>query len=352
MTTFQLFSGNSVRDSKNDTLTPISMTEVFRKIAAPEPALSELVNKLRIMYTIDKRKYADMKVHLPYIIAASFKSHIRNTSNFEKIDGFFIDLDELPSHGIDPATLTDSLKNDERIVLLFRSPGGYGLKLLFQLANPIYNTKQFTDFYKAFTLRFARQYQLEKVLDFKTSDVTRICFLSVDHHAYMNTAVTLVEVSDYITTDPHCFTDDVGENISFPEVEPKEQNTIDSPVKSDSIIPRQVMHDISKLLSPNPAVIKQPKSYYVPPQLDRIEGYLEPILQEQDIRIAEAKPIQYGKQLRFISGNSFAEINIFFGKNGFSIVKTTRKGYDPTLCNHVLNVLSSCLIYAGSKSTV
>ncbi len=350
MTNFQLFSGQSIRDSKNATLSPITLDQVFTKITRPDSDLTDLVNKLRVMYTIDKRKYADMKLRLPYIIPANFKGNIRNVANFTTIRGFFIDLDDLPAHGLDPDVLTATLKSDERVALLFKSPGGYGLKLLFMFREPLNNSKQFTDFYKSFALRFSRQYQLEKVMDFKTSDVTRICFLSVDYNAHLNVNAKTIDIRDYISTDLDLYEetseimDKSVEQIN--KINPVEASTIHEPS-----VPVQVMKDISRLLSPNPQAIKLPKAYYVPPQLDRIEELLRPALQQQGISIETSKPIQYGKQIRFKTTDAFAEINIFYGKSGFSLVSTTRKGYNPHFSNQVLKLLSSYLIYSAALST-
>lgn len=44
-----------------------------------------------------------------------------------------------------------------------------------------------------------------------------------------------------------------------------------------------------------------------------------------------ANPIHYGKQLRVGMDNLWAEVNLFYGKKGFTVVKTTKTGSTPEL---------------------
>ena len=44
--------------------------------------------------------------------------------------------------------------------------------------------------------------------------------------------------------------------------------------------------------------------------------------------LAEVINIQYGKKLRFRVGMRKAEINLFYGKRGFSVVQSPRTGTD------------------------
>jgi len=91
--------------------------------------------------------------------------------------------------------LKEKLKSDQRIGLMYTSPSGTGLKLVFSISEPLTNSKRFADFYLAFAGKFARQYELEKFVDFKTHDISRISFLNVDLMAYYNPAHIAVDAS-------------------------------------------------------------------------------------------------------------------------------------------------------------
>ena len=67
-------------------------------------------------------------------------------------------------------------------------------------------------FYKLFVHKFSVKYGLEQVVDTRTCDVTRACFLSADSEAYFNPEPELVVVDDYIKTD------DVAVNIGSTDI--------------------------------------------------------------------------------------------------------------------------------------
>lgn len=341
MTNFQLYFGQAVKNSKNDQLIEMSIEALISRIIEPDPQLSSLVSRLRVISSIDKRKYAEMKTSLPYFIPASFTGNIRNAQNFEKSTGFVIDLDDLPSAGLDPDKVFETLRNDARIIMLFRSPGGYGLKALFGFQQPILDTRIYTAFYKTFTLRFAREYQLEKVVDTSTSDAMRICFLSADPGAYCNINATKVIPGEYIA-------DSILEPIEPEDMDSLKVNRIDNNSTNQKEIKQrditgEVMREISKMLAANPKSIREPKNYYVPAELDRLEAVLESVLGGTNITIGLVNPIQYGKQVRFNNGDRFAEINFFYGKRGYSFVHTTRSGYDKVLMDELLRILGGAV---------
>lgn len=64
---------------------------------------------------------------------------------------------------------------------------------------------------------------------------------------------------------------------------------------------------------------------------------------QRDITITEIRNINYGKKLRFKIGFKQAEINLFFGKHGFTVVQSPRTGTDPDLNNLMAEVVESFL---------
>jgi hypothetical protein len=49
-------------------------------------------------------------------------------------------------------------------------------------------------------------------------------------------------------------------------------------------------------------------------------------VEQTGVILYEIINIQYGKKLRFKTGNRGAEINLFFGRRGFSVVQSPRCG--------------------------
>jgi len=232
---------------------------------------------------------------------------------------------------------------------MFRSPSGYGIKILFMLKHSISNTKHYSVFYKAFSLAFSKKYQLEKALDMVTSDATRVCFISADFNSYHNPRGIVVDESDYISPmEDVSLNENDSEMSEQPLISANSKNNGDDQIlvlEQESSIDKEVMYEISRLLSPNPSVIKKTKQHYIPPQLMNIESHLTSFLNEYGIELENSAPIQYGKQIRFRFKNSFSELNIFYGKNGYSIVKTTRKGFCPMLADRTLQLVGAALLH-------
>jgi hypothetical protein len=347
MTNFQLCFGKSVRQSKTDVLVTATLDQLAQRILHPEEEVTAQVNRLRVMYGIDRKKYSEMKTTLPYFIPAVFKHALRHSANFEAAYGLVIDLDDLPAAGLNPDDIFARLCKDERIALMFRSPGGYGLKIVFGLAAPIRDTFTFAAFYKAFSLRFSRTYQLEKVMDMTTSDATRVCFLSADVRAWFNPEAKPLVPEEYVSATA---TPDLIYQDPLPAVNDTAASANDVSGVSASphpVLPQEIMHEISTLLAANPASVRKPKQYYVPAQLDELESVLAEVLSAKQIVVEQVRPIQYGKQIIFKQGACFAEINFFFGKRGISMVPTTRSGHDPALKETLLHELS--IVFFGKE---
>ena len=54
--------------------------------------------------------------------------------------------------------------------------------------------------------------------------------------------------------------------------------------------------------------------------------------------------INYGKKMVFVINNIWAEINIFYGKKGFSVVKTPKHGSNSELADIVQKILCELLL--------
>ena len=61
------------------------------------------------------------------------------------------------------------------------------------------------------------------------------------------------------------------------------------------------------------------------------------------LRVAAITPISYGQCYRFELGRQFGEVNVFYGKRGYTLVKTTKSGSEPRLAEAGRALLSGLL---------
>ena len=62
------------------------------------------------------------------------------------------------------------------------------------------------------------------------------------------------------------------------------------------------------------------------------------------VEIYEIVSIQYGKKLQFRMGQKLAEVNLFYGKRGFSVVQSPRCGTSADLNELMSQLIDSFLI--------
>lgn len=301
-------------------LQPATLESVFHRLR-DDAALRDDTERLRRVKQLDAGAYSRLKVRLPFFCCGCFAGGLRRTEHFEQIEAWVLDVDKLSG---DAATLADwqaRLSADERVALLFRSPGGDGLKLVFRLDQPCTDTKAFTDAYKAFAFAFGEQYGLSKHIDFRTSDVTRVCFLAHDPHAYIN---PMADPIAWRSLAPEQTQPALVELFGAEAATPAETVATEKPGRSHAIHPDTYADILRKLQTrarPNPLK----RAVFVPEALERVVPAIEAALRAEGLTVAEVRDIQFGKQLRLECGNDAAEINLFYGKKGFSVVQVPKR---------------------------
>jgi hypothetical protein len=196
-------------------------------------------------------------------------------------------------------------------------------------------------FYKLFATDFSKQYALDQVIDTRTSDVTRACFISYDENAHYNPSVDVVDISAYVNTlNPH---EMFWEKKQIEKAE-KEQQTLEDkekPPKTD--VDSEVVQRIKEILLKTPPKLKKPPAY-VPEQLNEIIGELSNYICQTGVEIKEIVNISYGKKIRAKVGLKEAEINLFYGKRGFSVVQSPRTGTSAEMNRMLANLVESFLV--------
>lgn len=322
----------------DDPLQKVTVERIFLGIAEPKESLRKQVERLRMVRAMDGKQYARLKKQLPYFVCGNFHPPYRRKENFAAIECFIVDLDHFEEAGRDRREVAEKLKKDGRLMLQFTSPGGDGLKLLFMLAEKCFDPGLYAYFYKSFLQSLAREYGLEKVIDWRTHDVTRACFLSIDPEAYYNPIPDPVILGNYFdAADP-----DAQREVAQTQKEMREQAPL-TPAPKKEELSDEVLVQIKQKLNPNFRP-KKKRDAYVPPELIEVMPKVEKALEEVGIKLVSSESIQYGKKLRVAAGDHWAELNIFFGKKGFSVVKTTKSGSREELADMAHQILYEFLL--------
>lgn len=322
-----------------DVLRKVEEDYLYHAVLNPRPFVEARIRQLRAMCHIDPKQYAVQKRCLPYVVCGIFKPCYRRKENFAYAETFIIDIDKLSAKGIGMEALRGKMKEDDRVMMCFASPGGDGLKVMFRLRERCYDPGIYSIFYKAFLAAFSRQYSLEQVVDSHTSDVSRACFLSSDPDAYFNPGCVPVDLNAFAdTSNPAELFDmkrqqekEERENI---RAEKAAQENTGPEDPEDDILDR-----IKQRLNPKARKTAEQKNVFVPSRLEEIIGPLTEYVEETGLVVTEVINIQYGKKIRVKAGQKEAEINLFYGKRGFSVVKSPRCGTNGELNEAVANLI-------------
>jgi translation elongation factor EF-1beta len=321
MTNSIIYSGANVTLSNQEILSAISFDELLGKIKSCNELKNE-IDRLRKVYAVDKTAYNNVKKRLPYFCCASFSGNVRKSENFISIKHFVIDIDKIKNKE-ELEEIKSKLKNDLRLKMIFVSPSGHGLKAIYELSEPCTSLKQFSDFYKTFSHKLAEMMNLGNYIDFTTCDATRVCFFSHDSEAYFDFLNETIDINTYLPTDIFV------EQKYNSDFERSFANSSTN-VNADHLQP-DIYKNIMQKLNPKAIVEKKPKNIFVPEILNTL---LNPVIEQArilNISVKEIRDIHYGKKFVFAMNYKTAEVNLFHGSKGFSVIITPKNGTDPKL---------------------
>jgi hypothetical protein len=323
--------GNNIKQ-KNDKLSKIDINQAFAAVAKAKQELQDLIAQLRILTKIDPAGYRNLKTHLPYFVPSLFNPPFRKNNNFASSEHIILDFDHLADYDIDPQELKDNLKKDKRIQMMFISPSQNGLKIFFKLSEKFYDTVKYSLFYKNFALDFAKQYNIDNVLDSVTSDVSRACFLSYDKFAFLNNKPEPLVPRNFVDFDDIFLLKDAHKIAQETQ---KNQNKIDF----DNNLNNEMFSQIKQKLNPKIKAKIERKNVYVPEKLENIIPEIIKYIENFDLQINEVISINYGKKIIANYNNEKAEINVFYGKRGFSVVRSPKTGTNKELMELLFKIV-------------
>ncbi len=306
-----------------DALKKVSVEYLYYSLRNPRPDIEARVRQLRIVRDLDRKQYSFLKRQLPYIVCAAFNPAYRKTENFAYTEYFIVDIDHLSEKNMDVRRVRKQVEADEQVLLSFISPGEDGLKLLFRLKERCFDSGVYTLFYKAFIRSFSQKYNLEQVVDERTCDVCRACFISIDKDVFYRKEALLVDLNAYVDTS------NVSSMFQLKHELDKEIKSSITPIPADiskeKDPDKETINRIKSLLNPKSLKPQAPPPF-VPQELDDIIGELKKYIEETGIVVYEIKNIQYAKKLKLKLGMKLAELNLFYGKHGFNVVQSPRSG--------------------------
>lgn len=327
--------------AKDDPLVKIKPDYLYHKLINPDVDINARIRQLRVVRQLDPRQYSQLKRLLPYVVCGIFSPPFRRTENFAYTEYFIVDIDKITEKEMSVVALRSQLQSDSRVMMCFLSPGEDGLKLMFRLKERCYDAGIYSLFYRLFLKQFSSQYKLEQVVDTRTSDVARACFISMDPNAYYNPEADSVDINTFMNVE------DTSELFRIQKSLDKEQLNREKPLKEsdDETGPDdETIRMIKSLLNPKLKNLAGKKEAFIPEELDALMERLLPYLAEAGIVIDEVINIQYGKKIRMKVNFREAEINLFYGKKGYSVIQSPRKGTNDELNNLCAELISQFLI--------
>ena len=333
-----LLFGTNIQ-SAADELKKVQEEYLYNSLRNPKPTIAATIQQLRIVYSMDAKAYAQLKRRLPYFVCGQFNPPFRRKENFAYTESFILDFDHLSSKQLSMKTIRDNIVKDEQVMMCFTSPSEDGLKVMFRLKERCYDAGLYSIFYKAFAATFAMRHNLTQVTDSKTSDVARACFISIDPNAYFNPNSIPVDIKAYLDeSNPDLLFKIKHEQDEHDKVIKKSgDEQAPSPKDPD----KDILTRIRQQLNPKAQLPIEQNPAYVPERLNEIIAELKLFIEETGLQVTESMNIQYAKKIRARLGQKEAEVNLFYGKRGFSVVISPRLG-----TNEELNELLADLIKA------
>lgn len=334
--------GKNIRQA-GDPLTKIAPEQLFRLIQRPSAELEAMIEQLRTVQSIDLQRYRALKAMLPYFTSSVFNPPVRRGEHFAYTSYLVLDIDHLNDTAHTEALRT-RLSADARVMLCFVSPGGQGLKALFRLSERCDDSGRYSLFYKTFALAFATDHGLQAHIDTRTSDVARACFLSADSGASFRPEPVPIEMSSLVNFDNEVELLDLRASLReheaslpLPEIPSEKAQPAD-----------EVLLEIRQRLNPNARKAPREKIIYVPGELDPVVDDIRSRLTTLNIELREVRNIHYGKKIVAGVGYRWAEVNVFYGQRGFSVVKSPKGGSNAELGELLYEIVSDMLL--GSVS--
>ena len=308
--------GRNVAASPAENLLPIAVAALATMIRTDETLRLE-TDRLRKIRDLDAKSYRSLKTRLPYVVGSTFGGGARHSDHFVAAHFVLLDLDGM---SLPDGRVPECIRQHESVRLAFVSPSGAGVKVLCPLDEPCDSLAAFKEFYRPFASRFAEIVRLAGSLDLRTCDATRAAFLAHDPHLYENPLALPVAWRAYLA--PTAPTADTESTIP----------TLDE----------AAYREVLRAANPRTTVKAAPQAF-VPGELTRMQDDLRRHCLAHGLEVIQLTPINYGLKVQVRQGYRLAEVNLFFGKKGFTVVRSPKTGTDLALAEVLHRALEHLL---------
>jgi len=330
MTTYPLSFGEHIT-SATDTLNPFTLAQVAERVRTCETLQRQTV-RLQKLAQFDRDAYKTAKTSLPYVVGALFANGVRRLDGLEEATYFILDLDQCS--GLN-GRVPDAIRADLSVAMAFLSPSGEGLKVFFRLLTPCHNPRSFTAAYRNFAGDFGARHGFVESVDLRTSDATRACFLAYDPDGYHNPDAMPVDWQIWLSTaseENSLLTDAALADVQVTARKP----AIDRPINEAGY------RDVLRAINPT-APVRRAKQTFVPDEVAEIQSAVRLICSQLNWELTECVPLNFGLKVAIKQGFRRAEVNVFYGKRGFSVVRSPKTGTDPALADALYGELYKLL---------
>ncbi|GAB2801424.1 hypothetical protein GCM10027275_54450 [Rhabdobacter roseus] len=286
--------------------------------------LARRIGELRRLRTLDPASYRPLKTTLPYVAGGVFEDGLRRKEAFREAPYWILDLDDCLTTPAASAALRQKLCDLPGVVLLYTSPGGLGLKAFFRLEPACPNALAFSEAYRQFASSLADRLALVGSVDLRTHDVARACFLSHDPDAYFNPDAEPLPWQAYL----------LPSEPAQPQALPPKAKEPDA----DTYLA------IRQLVNPHATVRPRERQVHIPALLLAAEASLRAAIEAQPLELTRVLPLNYGLKFVVKRGFAQAEVNVFYGKRGFSVVPSPKSGTSAVLMAELLALVSEVLL--------
>lgn len=299
--------------TSGDDLMKFDLDEIAQRICQPEEKLRQQTDILRKIANIDRSSYDRIKRSLPFFCCSTFYNNRRRLEQLDNAWGMIIDIDHLGDQK--RTSLRHQLKQDKRVMLLYRSPGGQGLKVVFRFDQSVTNPHVFTEVFRSIAREFAMRYECIQHVDMTTCDATRVSFICADEHAHFNPNARPIATKHHLPAGADTISATPGGDEEKPEQTGEDHKQLDD-------------ETYQAILNRLKAKTTRPKrEFFVPQQVRDLVNRLERAILPFGMSLASCEDIHYGVKFRIAhTEGEYAEVNIYHGKRGFSIIPSPRKG--------------------------
>jgi len=338
-----IMTGENI-SAADEKLKKITAENLYKALRKPDSEREAKIRQLRIVYNINKNSYLRQEKSLPYFVCGSYNPPYRKKNNFAYTELFVLDIDNISAKQLDIDKIRAKIEKDERVMMCFATANNDGLRVMFHLKEKCHDAGLFSLFYKQFAYNFAMQYSITQIIDNKTSDVTKPCFISADPKAYFNPKAAIVDLKALVDEENPQQTMQVKAEMQKIEKEQKVRGKAKE-TAHDPDPDKEIMARIKAKLNPRGKFRQETAPAFVPAELEEIMSGLCNYINETGLEVYEIINIQYGKKIRVKMGIKKSETNLFFGKRGFTAVKSPRAGTNAELNDLVAELIKT---YVGS----